>query len=47
MWFGQFAKGCLKRMDQEVKQDLEVSIHLMIAFQELLESKWRSADEAQ
>lgn len=41
MWFERFAKGCLKRMGQEVHQDLAVSIHLMLAFQDLLEEEWR------
>jgi hypothetical protein len=47
MWFERFAKGCLKHIGQEVEQDLAVSIHLMITFQELLESEWGSVDETQ
>jgi hypothetical protein len=31
MWFERFAKGCLKRMGQEIKQDLAVSVHAMKA----------------
>ncbi len=45
MWFERFAKGCLKRMGQEVRQDLAVSIHLMLAFQDLIESQWAAATE--
>jgi hypothetical protein len=33
MWFERFTKGCLKRMGQEVRQDLATSIHLMHALQ--------------
>jgi hypothetical protein len=45
MWFERFAKGCLKRMGQEVKQDLATSIHLMHALQSLLETEWEEKDE--
>ncbi len=40
-WFERFSSGCLQRMGQEVKQDLVVSIQVMLAFQEELERKWR------
>ena len=42
-WFERFSSGCLQRMGQEVKQDLAVSIQLMLAFQTGLESKWQDA----
>jgi hypothetical protein len=45
MWFERFAKGCLKRMGQEVRQDLAVSIHIMKAYQELLEREWRVTED--
>jgi hypothetical protein len=45
MWFEMFAKGCLKRMGQEVRQDLAVSIHVMKALQELLENEWHASLE--
>jgi len=41
MWFERFAKGCLKRMGQEIKQDLAVSIHVMKALQGCLEREWQ------
>jgi len=45
MWFERFAKGCLKRMGQEVRQDLATSIHLMHALQRLLEREWEDSGE--
>ncbi len=47
MWFERFSKGCLKRMGQEVKQHLAVSIHLMLALQGLLEAEWQVATESE
>jgi len=41
MWFERFAKGCLKRMGQEIKQDLAVSVHVMKALQAILEREWQ------
>jgi hypothetical protein len=45
MWFERFAKGCLKRMGQEVKQDLVTSIHLMHVLQANLEREWGEKSE--
>jgi len=42
-WFERFSSGCLQRMGQGVKQDLAVSIQLMLAFQAGLESEWQDA----
>jgi len=36
-WLERFANGCLKRMGQEVRQDLATSIHLIHALQTSLE----------
>jgi hypothetical protein len=44
MWFERFTKGCLKRMGQEIKQDLAVSIHVMKALQALLEKEWQHSN---
>ncbi len=43
MWFEKFAKGCLKRMGQDVKQDLAVSVRLVLAFVQLLDFEWNRA----
>ncbi len=40
-WFERFCNGCLKRMGQEVRQDLAVLVKLMLALQAELERKWR------
>ena len=40
-WFERFCSGCVQRMGQEVKQDLAVSIQVMLAFQEEMEKEWR------
>jgi len=40
-WFKRFCSGCVQRMGQEVKQDLAVSIQVMLAFQEEMEKEWR------
>jgi hypothetical protein len=37
LWFEKFTKGCLRRLGQEVKQDLAISIKVMLAMQSLLE----------
>ncbi len=47
MWFKLFTKGCLKRMGQKVNQDLAISIHLMHALQDVLETEWTQADKPQ
>jgi len=43
-WFECFARGCLSRMGQIVKQDRVVSLELMHAFLELIEKEWVVAD---
>jgi hypothetical protein len=43
-WFERFARGCLSRMGQIVKQDRAVSLDLMHAFLESLEKEWSAAD---
>lgn len=40
IWFERFSKGCLRRMGQEVRQDLAISIHVMLALMNLLENDW-------
>jgi hypothetical protein len=40
VWFERFAKGCLKRMGQDVRQDLAVSAKLVLKFIQLLEEEW-------
>jgi hypothetical protein len=38
-WFEQFAKGCISFIGQIVPQDMAVSIPLMLAFQDMLDSE--------
>jgi hypothetical protein len=45
LWFERFSRGCLLRMGQVVKQDLAISIRVMLALLEVLEQEWRTADE--
>jgi hypothetical protein len=45
MWFERFARRCLKRMGQEVWQDLAASIHIMKVLQSLLEREWQLGEE--
>jgi hypothetical protein len=40
LWFERFAKGCLRRMGQEIRQDLVISIKVMLALLQLLEREW-------
>jgi hypothetical protein len=40
-WFERFCNWCLKRMGQEVKQDLAVSVEVMFAFQYEMERDWQ------
>jgi len=40
-WFERFCNWCLKRMGQEVKQDLAVSVEVMLAFQDKMERDWQ------
>lgn len=42
-WFERFCSGCLQRMGQEVKQDLAISIQVMLALQNELEKEWRDS----
>jgi len=43
LWFERFAKGCLSRMGQIVRQDRAVSLELMHALCSLLEQEWEAA----
>jgi hypothetical protein len=40
-WFERFSSGCLQRMGQEIRQDLAVSIQVILAFQEEMEKEWQ------
>lgn len=40
LWFEKFSKGCLRRMGQEVRQDLAMSIKVILALLSLLEKEW-------
>jgi len=40
LWFERFAKGCLRRMGQEIRQDLALSIRVLLALLDLLEREW-------
>ena len=40
MWFERFSKGCFKRMGQITRQDLALSVHVMLALTNLLEQQW-------
>ncbi len=40
LWFERFAKGCLCRMGQEVRQDLAMSIKVLLALLDLVEREW-------
>jgi len=40
LWFERFAKGCLRRMGQEVRQDLAISVKVLLALLDLLEGEW-------
>jgi len=42
LWFEHFSKGCFKRMGQITRQDLALSIHVMLALINLLEMQWTS-----
>jgi hypothetical protein len=43
LWFERFAKGCLRRMGQEVRQDLAISTKVMLAMLDILEREWQDA----
>jgi len=40
LWFERFAKGCLRRMGQEVRQDLAMSVKVLLALLDLVEREW-------
>jgi len=44
LWFERFSKGCFRRMGQETRQDLAMSIQVMLALIRLLVQQWESAD---
>jgi len=43
LWFERFAKGCLSRMGQVVKQDRAISLEVMHQLMENLEGEWTQA----
>jgi len=43
LWFERFAKGCLSRMGQVVRQDRAVSLDVMHQLLETLDSDWQQA----
>ncbi len=44
LWFEHFARGCLSRMGQIIRQDMAVSLELMHAFLAILEQEWIAAE---
>ena len=46
LWFERFAKGCLYRMGEVVKQDLAISIGVMHALMKLFEVEWTQVTDA-
>lgn len=40
LWFERFATGCLRRMGQEVRQDLAISLPVMHAMMDILDREW-------
>jgi hypothetical protein len=40
LWFKRFARGCLRRMGQEVRQDLALSVPVMLELQRVLDQEW-------
>jgi hypothetical protein len=42
LWFERFSKGRLRRMGQEVRQDLAISVKVMLALLDILENEWQS-----
>jgi hypothetical protein len=40
LWFERFAKGCLRRMGQEVHQDLAVTSLIMVELLRILDKEW-------
>lgn len=47
LWFERFARGCLKRMGQEVRQDLALSSKVIRELLEILEKEWQTASEVE
>ena len=43
IWFGRFMRGLEKRMGRQVKQDLGISIDVLLAVQAFLEEDWMAA----
>jgi hypothetical protein len=42
LWFECFTKGCLSQMGQLVKQDMAISVGVMLALSALLDKEWES-----
>jgi len=40
LWFERFARGCLRRMGQEVRQDLALSTQIMLELLKVLDKEW-------
>jgi hypothetical protein len=47
LWFERFARGCLKRMGQEVRRDLALSSKVIRELLEILEKEWQTASEVE
>jgi len=45
IWFQRFMLGCHKRMGEKLKQDMGVSIEVMLALMDIFESNYNTADE--
>jgi len=45
LWFEQFSKGCLSRMGQEVRQDMALSVPVIMELLRHLEQDWDSNPE--
>ncbi len=43
LWFERFTKGCLSRMGQLVKQDMALSVGVILALLQLLDDDWQQA----
>ena len=46
-WFGRFCLGMEKRMGRQIKQDLGLSIEVMLELQRLLERDWRNSNDVE
>ncbi len=40
LWFERFSQGCIRRMDQEVRQDWAIPLPVMHGLMEVLEDEW-------